>query len=577
MIALCLLALPALLVGCVLLPGAVLARPLRFEPLEQLCVAIGMSLIVLYVAAFGLFATGASTIHYALVTAALLALSVAGRRSLRALLSYGEVRSALLLFGILFLWSLAATALIRHFGGGGWALDWLEHYERSLFFLGHFPEEHLFLDRYWLPARPPLMNLVTSFFLAQVGENFALFQVAFLFLNLLVVVPCWWLAREILPGGRPRLAVLLALLAMSPSLLENLTFCWTKLLTAYFVLTGVGLYVTGERRNRPAYRVAAFAALSAASLVHYSGAPYLVVIGGHWIFRSARRGIGGSEVAGVLGSSAALLATWVVWSVAVFGAERTFASPSTASGFHDIPRGEAAIVVTRNIFHSLVPYFLRGVTVPAEAGMNALASWRERAFLAYQTNLIAMMGSVGGIAVLGLLVRGVGRHLPAPQRSERLFWAFFVGASFLLGIGTHPPPTDPYGLAHISCQPLALLGLALLASAFDGLPRGVRCLVVAGCTLDFVLGVLLQLHLENEVFGWHVLTQGVEAGRVEGLGRNAVGNWIAKSRYGVLYLGDRLAGASSLLRAVLVAGAAVMLVRMSRTPQPSRASLGDVL
>jgi hypothetical protein len=75
-------------------------------------------------------------------------------------------------FGFLFLWAIGLLSLVRHYSGGAWAGDWIEHYERTLFFLDHRPKDTVSIGAYLLPARPPLMNLVAAHCLAQVGRQY---------------------------------------------------------------------------------------------------------------------------------------------------------------------------------------------------------------------------------------------------------------------------------------------------------------------------------------------------------------------------------------------------------------------
>src|SRR5690606_21940942 len=103
----------------------------------------------------------------------------------------------------LFLVGLLLMSMVRHLSGGMWAGDWLEHYERTLFFLEHWPRDYQFIQLYSLPARPPMMNLVAAHYLAHVGNAFPHFQFVFLFLNLLVCIPlCMMLSLFARRGGR---------------------------------------------------------------------------------------------------------------------------------------------------------------------------------------------------------------------------------------------------------------------------------------------------------------------------------------------------------------------------------------
>src|SRR3989338_5902228 len=56
----------------------------------------------------------------------------------------GEMR-VLFFFFIVFAVYLLYQALIPYYFGALWYYDWFEHYQRSLFFLDHYPDDFMFL------------------------------------------------------------------------------------------------------------------------------------------------------------------------------------------------------------------------------------------------------------------------------------------------------------------------------------------------------------------------------------------------------------------------------------------------
>src|SRR5262249_28911751 len=216
-----------------------------------------------------------------------------------------------------------------------WRGDWLEHFQRSLYFLNHFPLSTAIFGDYQLPARPPAMNVIAAFVMAQAGDRFEVFQAVFAFLNLLMFLPCC-LALPLLPRPRrPGILPLVAIFATSPVIMQNATYTWTKSLPAFFVIFGILLYLNAWRRGDSLRMIAAFGSLAMAMLTHYSAGPYLAFLALHYlIFVFWKRRGKWKELASIAGVGGALMATWFVWSIAAYGTHTTFTSNTsvTASG-----------------------------------------------------------------------------------------------------------------------------------------------------------------------------------------------------------------------------------------------------
>ena len=228
MVALRFLTLLPLLLGSIG-PGLWLSRRLRWSAPERLCAALALSGVVLYLSSALIYVSGWPRGSYFAVSLAGLGLAAAGRAHGRLLWASREVRAMLGGFAFLAGWALLLLALVRSYSGAMWSGDWVEHYQRTQFFLDHQPAGTLFLGSSPVTARPPFMNLLGAHFLAQAGERFDLLQVVFVILNLLAFFPCWLLARSWVPrGGRSSRLVLVYLLAASPFFVENATYLWTK-------------------------------------------------------------------------------------------------------------------------------------------------------------------------------------------------------------------------------------------------------------------------------------------------------------------------------------------------------------
>jgi hypothetical protein len=482
-------------------PGLFLARYLRWKPAETWCASVGLSLILVYLASFLIYACNLPYGLHWVITAACAGLTAASGSDLARLWRNRFVRRQWLCFLFLFVWGLLLLGLVRHYSGGNWFGDWMEHYERTCFFAFHQPyHTHFLLQAYALPARPPFMNLIAAHWLSQIGFDFGLYQVISLYLSILLVFPLSLLARTFATNGRFPLSILVLLLLASPMFWHNATWAWTKLLCTYYVVLGVALYLAGWRKRDPIRTAGAFLSLAAGLLVHYSAAPYALFIGLHYlVVVLPRRSSKWRDLALVGLPSVALLATWLGWSLAIYGPRATLATNTTVTDWH-----LAESVTWRtlgNLRDSLLPHPLH----VAAAAFNEefpqatmLGRLRDYFFLIYQTNYLFALGLIGACLVVGLIVRtywrGGALHWPEGQ-----FWLAFVLFCLLLGVVVHPEP-NPYGLAHICGQPLVFMGVAFLAGRYYRLPWMAAWLGLAGCVLDFLLGVLLHFYMEHQIY-----------------------------------------------------------------------------
>jgi hypothetical protein len=438
--------------------------------------------------------------------------------------------------------------MIRNYSGLDWGEDWLEHFQRSLFFLHHFPADTPLLGGYQLPARPPMMNVLTAFFMAQTQDRFEMFQVASAFLNTLVFLPCCLMLPALGLARRPRTLPLVALFAFSPVVMENATYTWTKSLSAFFVILVFWFYLAGRRKNDRMRMAAAFLALSAGLLVHYSAGPYCILLGLDYLLRVFwKRRRKWRELAAIVVPCALLLTTWFAWSVAVYGRGVTFQSNTSVTSARQYS-GSNLLKIGANLADSIVPYVLRsGLTSTDQPNPTGIV--RDNAFAFYQVNLIFGMGLVGGPLVVWLLW-GFVRRRSASLR-EWQFWRVLIPMCVVVGVGV-VGERSPYGAAHLTLIPLEILGLSLVAAAFPW-RRAAAIAVVAGCMVDFSLGVFLQARVEalentprQTVFTAILNPQygGFQTGSPtrDGLSESAWENWFFKHRFTLCRrLLDRLA------------------------------------
>src|SRR5215472_16329012 len=192
-------------------PGFFVVRRFRWSAMEKLCGSVALSLIFLWLAGWGIYVSGVDFRAVYAVAAVCFGLRLVLLREIRRFRSLGRVRAVLFGFAFLLGWTLLALTIIRVYNGARWGGDWLEHFQRTLFFLHRFPKDTGIFGNYQLPARPPAENLLAACFLGLVSDRFELFQIVFAYLNLLVFVPCClalpWLARSRRIGVLPMVSL----------------------------------------------------------------------------------------------------------------------------------------------------------------------------------------------------------------------------------------------------------------------------------------------------------------------------------------------------------------------------------
>jgi hypothetical protein len=485
-----------LLVVCSFAPGFLFVRRLRWSGLEKLCGAIGLSLILLWLAAWAVYVFSIPYGHLGLALACGAA-AIPGARDAWHLFRGHRVRRAALGYAFLLAWTLVILAIVRNYSGASWSGDWVEHFQRTLYFLHHFPKDTPVYGGYLLPARPPMMNVLAAFFLGLTTDRFEIFQLVFVFLNLLLFLPCCLLLPVVAKVRRIPILPLVGIFAMNPVVMQNATYTWTKSLTAFFVLLAIHLYLSAWRKRDTVRITAAFLALAAGLLVHYSAGPYIAFFALHYLlFVWRARPAKTRELAVIALSSGLLLFTWFSWSITAHGAKATFASNtsvSTAAQYN----GSNLEKIVRNISDSILPRIVWDSS-SAELYQQPYAPGvlRDKIFIFYQTNLIFSMGLIGGPLVVCFVI-GAIRSRSGP-RAERIFWECLIAFAVLVGLAV-VGERDSMGTAHLTLVPMEILGLTLLAARFTA-KRWIAGLIIAGCTIDFSAGVLLHArmeHLEN--------------------------------------------------------------------------------
>ena len=233
---------PELILSLLLFPlmifglGWPVTSRLNLDPAEKLCASVVLSLLTTYLVAFAIYIFRLPAATFYLLPVLAMAGLLMGVRALRVVFRDPAARAMLVGQLLVSSWCTGWLFFIASYSGGGWAGDWIEHWERTRFFLEHWALDTKFLSLYPLPARPPLANLVTGAFLAVTSGNFARYQFFTTLLNSLAFLPAALLVRRFhlrMPGAKPAgalaaVAVFTVLVMSNPSMVQNATFAWCQ-------------------------------------------------------------------------------------------------------------------------------------------------------------------------------------------------------------------------------------------------------------------------------------------------------------------------------------------------------------
>lgn len=466
--------------------------------MEKLAGGVGLSVILLWLAAWVLYLAGPNGAAGCIaITGVCVALGAFAWREIAALLLAKRARQAALGFVILLICTGVVLAAIRHYSGAGWAGDWLEQFNRSLFFLHHFPKDSEMFGGYRITSRPPGLNVIAAFAMAMFGDSFEVFQKTYMFLNLLLFLPCCLMLPVLAKARRGAILVLAMIFVCSPFVMVNATYTGAKSFAAFYVVLGIAFYLAGLRKQDRVRTAAAFLFFAAGLLAHYSAAPYAAFFAGHYLFTVfPKRTEKWKELGGIAIAAGVLLVAWFGWAIATYGVQGTVSAPINTSVAYG-PKGESGYLVKyfANLFDTTVPHLLRSPSLIH--GFDQPNPWgylRDNTFVVYQTNLVFAMGIFGGPLVVWFLIRALRR----PETPLRNFWIALIAFTVAVGLLV-VGERDHYGVAHLTLLSMFALGLTLLANRFFT-SRMVAWLIVAGCAIDFGLGVFLQAsveHLEN--------------------------------------------------------------------------------
>jgi hypothetical protein len=529
-------------------PGWFFVRRWSWPPTEALAASVGLSLVLIFVPTFLAHWAGAGGWADWTIRVAAVLLLVASWRDAREMLRDPGVRRMLAALAALAAWTVVLLTLVRQYGGGSWCCDWLEHYQRTQHFSVPWPDDFRFIGVYPFSTRPPLMNAVAAHLMGPMALSFAAYQVTFSVLNILLFLPCCLLARRFSPvraAADPWLVAIV--LAWNPMFFMNTTYAWTKALTAFYILLALAIYLSLERTGAVRRATAAFVAMAAAVLTHYSAVPVAAALGVHWLLVGYHRADvrRSTAVAAVL-PSVLLVSLWIGHSITASGT--TIWRNVSVAGTEAATPAEHASIRFQNLRDTFVPRRYEGYRdYPADA--TAARRVADQIVTWYQSNLLFSMGSIGAFAV-PWLAASLFRRRAWPGR---LFWTVGIVWLCLVGVLAHGD-REPSGLAMIALQPITYLALSFLVGRLSDLRPWARRLWCVGLVVDALLGVALAVHFQRAEGQWA-----------------RTPNWQWKADAGVRFLGDIVSSPFAPLTLIAIAAVAALyyLYRNVLTNQPA--------
>ena len=151
-----------------------------------------------------------------------------------------------------------------------------------------------------------------------------------------------------------------------------------------------------------------------------------------------------------------------------------------------------------------------------------IASIRNYSFVVYESDLFLALGSAGWLIAL---LRATKLAQRAVDKSLLFFGPVSFPGPWSLAVGVVGEPR-PWGVAQLDLQPVILLGLVLVATAWPTISKPLRFLMLLGLCCDFLLGLVLHFAYEHWVFpSTSILTVGDF-------------NWRLKQDHHLAFIGD---------------------------------------
>jgi hypothetical protein len=458
--------------------------------------------------------------------------------------------SGLVSWLVLATWIVSFQLGVVVYGGASWFGDWIEHYERALFFLEQKPLE---LNGKWpLSANGSLLDTVAALLMSLFGKDFWVYQIIATVLNTFVVLPFALLIQSIVKIKQAKAHWLsLFVMALASFAFQMELYTNAKLFALAFILGAIYLYRRGIRTDRPNWSAFGMIVLSTGFLVDHQVFPFAVFFAGHFLFVTSKRNWGIKIPLYAFLSSGILISSCFLFSQVGYEdtSEKTIHSKD---------------IILGNMLTTIIPYSFRRdwegiaaapviVQKDGRYGKEFEPQASDQTFEWYcdlvnnQGSLLSNLGIAGFLGIYlsaGWIARNANILKNRAQQAKTLlgwkFWALFFGIGIPFNIALSPNLL-PQGTAHLNLHIFVCLTAIWIFKYLLPLPRHIK----QGLAVIFIAESLLTM--------WalmNLITRPVPIAMMQeeklfitgklGLNPVYVDNFILKLKTNVVFLSDQL-------------------------------------
>jgi hypothetical protein len=495
--------------------GRSIASFIAVENEEKFVISFGFSFLLFYLIGFLGYVLHLDSYAYVIITVLLIIVSLFILFVWPKSFKFTNDIFYLFIFLLFFLFIVFVQALFPIYSGSLWSSDWFEHYNRALFFLKHKTINTHFIGGFFITARPPLFNAAASFLMSISGKEFWSFQIIASLFNTTLLLSCFLIVKKLADKYKTKLIFLICVVVffLNPSFITEATFTWTKNLTAYFILLGVYFYLKFRNKEDSRSIVLASVFLACAELTHYSAIQYiLIILFDFLILTIFSKKFSWKKIILPALIFFIIVLPWYGFAIINFGINETFFGNTTFQWQKYLTLWQIVYKEINNVVKTLFPIagmpYIRIVLKEA----NPFLSLYDYTFQLYATTVPGQLTITLALVLFFSLLRNISSLFGSFKRNilanvikyikkDNFFWFLFCILGFIIGILVNPD-VQSSGIAQITLLPVTsfLLCLAIIFLIRTlKLKSLISYLVIAGMSIEIVLGILLRIYVAQFV------------------------------------------------------------------------------